>query len=207
MSIDHVSAAYSARAQHYVAAVGKIEHVDERDREFVRAWARQIQGQILDVGCGPGQWTAYLSAQGAEVQGIDPVAAFIERAEADYPAARYRQGCAEDLAVPDNALGGILAWFSLIHTDPDDIAGIVAEFARALQPGGTVLIGFFAGPSGSVFDHAITTAYYWTPDAWAELLERAGFVVRESWTRTEVDARPCGAIVAEMSAVPSDQVR
>ncbi|WP_237559699.1 hypothetical protein [Corynebacterium neomassiliense] len=54
----------------------------------------------------------------------------------DGPGVRFRPGRAEELGVSDNSLGGVLAWYSLIHT----------------------------GPMLETFDHAVTTAWYWPVD-------------------------------------------
>ena len=95
MSIDEVREAYSGRASEYVEVVGRIEHAAEADREAILAWARSVDGPILDVGCGPGQWTSFLHEAGLDVEGVDPVAAFMDDARARYPSARFRGGRAE----------------------------------------------------------------------------------------------------------------
>ena len=38
--------------------------------------------RVLDLGCGPGQWSAYLHSLGAEVVGVDLVEEFIAHARA-----------------------------------------------------------------------------------------------------------------------------
>lgn len=53
----------------------------------------------------------------------------------------------EQPSVELGGLGGILAWYSLIHTDPDRLDPLLAEFARAVRPGGGLAIGFFEGPA------------------------------------------------------------
>ncbi|WP_449283197.1 class I SAM-dependent methyltransferase [Leucobacter sp.] len=196
MTIDRVRAAYTARAAEYIDVVGGIEHAAQRDRDLILSWARGIEGRVLDVGCGPGQWTNHLRGAGIDVEGIDPTEAFVERATVRYPDARYRVARAEELGVGDGALGGILAWFSLIHTAPDAIAAPLAEFARCLGPGGGLLLGFFDGPAGEPFDHAVTTAYFWSAEALTGPLERAGFIVTEARTRVDPGARPQGTIIA-----------
>lgn len=189
-------AAYSARAAEYVEAVGGIEHAAQQDRERIVSWARGIEGRVIDVGCGPGQWTDHLHRAGVDIEGVDPTEAFVEGAILRYPAARYRAGQAEDLGVRDGALGGILAWFSLIHTSPTSIDAPLEEFARCLAPGGGLLIGYFDGTACEPFDHAVTTAYYWSAEALAERLDRAGFVVTEVHARADPGVRRQGTIIA-----------
>lgn len=196
MTIDRVRDAYSRRAAEYVEVVGRIEHAAEADREAILAWARSVDGPVVDVGCGPGQWTAFLHEAGIDVEGVDPVEVFLDDARARYPAARFRLGRAEDLGVPNGTLGGVLAWFSLIHTDPDLIELPLRALTRSLRPGGSLAIGFFDGTARESFDHAVATAYYWSVDALAELVESLGLTVTDARTRHDPPARPQGFLVA-----------
>lgn len=191
-----VQTSYGTRAGEYIEAVGRIEHVAVPDLALVERWARQIEGPMLDVGCGPGQWTNYLASLGIDAEGVDPVPEFIESAQATYPKGRYRIGRAEALGVDSDALGGILAWYSLIHTDPEQIHAALTEFARCLQPGGDLALGFFTGATLEPFEHAITTAYYWPVDLLASKVEAAGFIVTHSESRIDAPSRSHGAILA-----------
>lgn len=198
MSTAAVTEAYAARAAEYRDAVGRIEHTAPADRECVLAWARAVDGPVLDVGCGPGQWTNFLHVHGVDVVGVDPTPAFVADARTHYPAVRYRVGSAEDLGVPDRSLGGVLVWYSLIHTRPDRLGAPLAELARCLRPGGSALFGFFLGPDGEPFDHAITTAHSWSVEGLGRRLADAGLAVVDARTRTEPDARPQGVVLAQV---------
>lgn len=197
--IESVRAAYSVKASEYVAALGNIDHAAAPDLALVEHWARSIEGPVLDVGCGPGQWTQYLASLGVDAEGIDPVPELIESAQARYPGVRYRLGRAEALGVDECALGAVLAWYSLIHTDPDRIDAALTEFARCIWPGGGLLLGFFTGLKLEPFEHAITTAYYWPIDLLAGKVESVGFTVTHAETRTDPGARRHGAILATRS--------
>ena len=198
MTTEHVHEAYSRRAEEYIDAVGRIEHAAQVDRDYLLAWAKSITGRVVDVGCGPGQWTDFFHHAGIDVEGVDPSDAFIERAKRSYPDARYRRGRAEQLDCADASVGGILAWFSLIHHDPADLHGPLAEFTRCLAPGGSVALGFFDGSAREPFDHAITTAYYWSVEALTNLLETAGFTVTDARTKQDPGARRQGVVVATL---------
>lgn len=195
-SVGPVPAAYAARADEYVAALGTIEVTASEDRDLVLGWARGVDGPVLDVGCGPGHWTHYLRGAGVDAEGIDPVAGFVESARATYPTVSYRLGRAEQLDVADASLGGILSWYSLIHLPPEEIDAPLAEFARCLSPGGSLVLGFFTGPRLEPFEHAVTTAYFWPLEAMVSRLEHAGFAVVHTKTRANASTRPHGAIVA-----------
>ena len=196
MPLATTKAAYSSRASEYVEALGSIEHAAAPDLALVASWAREIDGPVLDVGCGPGQWTHYLTGLGVDACGIDPVPEFIESAKATYPTERYSLGRAEALEVDADSLGGVLAWYSLIHVEAEQMEAALAEFARCIRPGGALALGFFTGPKLEAFDHAITTAYYWPIDLLTAKIEAAGFTVTHTESRTDPPARTHGAILA-----------
>lgn len=195
-ALQRVRSAYGVRASAYIDLLGRIEHTAAIDRQVILTWARTLDGLLLDVGCGPGQWTDYLRTSGVEVEGIDPVPEFLDSARATYPASRYRQGSAEDLGVSDGFLGGVLSWYSLIHTEPERIDAPLAEFARGIRPGGRLLLGFFTGPRLEPFDHAVTSAWFWPVEELSARVEGAGFIVEHTETRTDPAARPHAAIIA-----------
>lgn len=51
MSLESVRGSYGARADEYVEAVGRIEHVAAPDLALVERWVCHIEGPVLDVGC------------------------------------------------------------------------------------------------------------------------------------------------------------
>lgn len=196
MSLEFIRASYGVRASEYVAALGSINHVASSDLALIEMWARTLEGPVIDVGCGPGQWTHFLTGLGLDAEGVDPVSEFIESAQATYPHQRYRVGQAEALGVAEGSLGGVLAWYSLIHIAPEQIGDALTEFARCIRPGGGLAFGFFAGSKLEPFEHAITTAYYWPLDLLAATVERAGFTITHTESRTDPGVRTHGAILA-----------
>ena len=112
MTLSEVQRAYGARATEYAEHLGLMEAVAEADRELVCYWVKTLTGPVVDVDCGPGHWTAYLHALGIDVTGIDPTPEFITHARSAYPNISFRVGRADHLDVPDESLGGVLAWYS-----------------------------------------------------------------------------------------------
>lgn len=197
-----IEALYSRRAAEYSARLGSMATVHPSDVQLVSSWAAGVEGPLLDAGCGPGQWTSYLAQYGSDARGIDQVPAFVERARTTYPGVAFEVGSIDALPDPSDSIGGVLAWYSLIHHEPARIRQPLAEFARVLRPGGRLLVGFFTGPALQPFDHAIVTAYSWPPEALAAELCAAGFEVIETHTRTGAHSkpRPHGAILARVSS-------
>lgn len=77
---------------------------------------------------------------------------------------------------------------------------MLAEFARVLRPGGSLLIGYFDGTAREAFGHRVTTAYFWSAEALGALLVDAGFTVVSAERRDrrpgEASSRPHGALTA-----------
>jgi ubiquinone/menaquinone biosynthesis C-methylase UbiE len=91
-----------------------------------------------DVGCGEGRFCRMFKLHGLEVTGIDPTPALLARARARDPHRPYLEGVAEQLPWDHNAFDLVVSYLSLI--DIPDIEAAIAEMARVLNPGGTLLI-------------------------------------------------------------------
>lgn len=201
MTEEVVRAAYGVRAAEYIEKFGSIDQMHEADRRLIARWAAGLStGPVLDAGCGPGHWTAYLDGLGHRVVGLDLTAEFIDHARARFPNLTFRIGSLGSTDLADQSVGGVLAWYSLIHTPPDGLPALLREFRRILRPGGGLLLGFFDGIAGESFPHAVTTAYFWSVDALSTALERAGFSVDGSKHRREGGIRALAAISATVGA-------
>ncbi|KQX07660.1 MULTISPECIES: class I SAM-dependent methyltransferase [unclassified Leifsonia] len=195
---SEVETAYSHRAAEYVEKLSSTSSAHASDLQLITAWAAEVDGPILDAGCGPGHWTAHLVDQGYDARGLDQVPEFIDHARESFPHVAFERGSIDRLPDATGSVGGILAWYSLIHDEPPALRAALHEFSRVLRPDGLLLVGFFTGPAVEPFDHAVVTAYRWPPEALAAELQAAGFEVMETHTRTGRDPkpRPHGAIIA-----------
>lgn len=188
--------AYAARADEYAALLGSITAMSPLDRDQIAEWVREVHGPILDAGCGPGHWTAYMQSLGADARGIDLVPEFVTHARRAFPSVEYRVGSVQELDSEDRVFGGILAWYSLIHMTAEDVQRALHEFARVLRPGGALLLGFFEGSQHVEFDHAIAPAYFWSVAGFRAVLEAAGVEVEATDSRTDPGTRPHASIAA-----------
>ncbi|MEU7853189.1 class I SAM-dependent methyltransferase [Nonomuraea sp. NPDC049141] len=143
--------------------------------EFVRAAGA---GPVAELGCGPGWVTAHLRDLRLDAFGIDLSPTMIDLARQAYPDLRFEVGSMDALDLPDGTLGGVVSWYSVIHTPPGDLRSYFAEFRRVLAPGGHLLLAFFEseGDPVTVFDHKVTPAYRWPIDDLAGLAYEAEFV-------------------------------
>ncbi|MFE5855879.1 class I SAM-dependent methyltransferase [Streptomyces sp. NPDC056500] len=182
---SHLSAtadAYDAVAVVYADFVRNALDDFPLDRAVLTAFAELAReapgGPVAELGCGPGWLTAHLRDLGLDAFGIDLSPVMIDLAREAYPDLRFEIGSMDALDLPDGELGAIVSWYSIIHTPPQIVPSIFAEFRRVLAPGGHLLLGFFESDGEPVteFDHKVTAAYRWPIDDLAELAGAAGFV-------------------------------
>jgi SAM-dependent methyltransferase len=160
------------------------------DREVLDRFAARLRGRgrVCDVGCGPGHVGRYLADRGVDVYGLDLSASMVALARRLNPTMRFEQGDLRALSLPDAALDGIVAFYSLIHLRRADVAGALTELARVLRRGGLILLAFHGG-EGEVhaddwFGRGVSIdATLHQPADITAALERAGFVVEAVETR------------------------
>jgi SAM-dependent methyltransferase len=187
---EPVRAAYSSKSQQYISVIDGNWSDDDDETELVRRHLTGLAGPVLDLGCGPGHWTADLHARGADVTGVDLVPEFIDHARATHPGVEFRLGSMTELDVPDHSVAGILSWYSTIHLPPPELDRVLREFRRLLAPSGVLVLGFFdSDDEVAAFDHKVITAYRWPVDVIAERLRAAGFTELQRH-RHQVAERP-----------------
>jgi len=162
--LDAVRSSYDRVADNYVAmGMGDLT-AEPWLRAALAAFAEEVRdrGPVLDVGCGPGHVTAYLAGLGLDARGVDLSPRMIEHARRLHPGLDFTVGSATDLGLADASLGGALGWWSLFNLPRDVLPAVLAELARALVPGGRLLLGTHLG-DGEV---ARTEAYGGVPVQW-----------------------------------------
>lgn len=171
------------------------------DRGMLAAFAElALPGRpIADVGCGRGSVAAHLARLGLPVLGIDLSAVMLGLARTAHPALPLVRGSLAALGLADEALGGLVAFYSLIHVQPAARAGVCAEFGRVLAAGAPLLLAFQVGdqpapvtaPDGRTYADgrpAALTFHRLQPDDIAALLSGAGFTMTAQVVREPVEA-------------------
>lgn len=174
--------AYDAAAVTYEQLFSDTLRDSPLDRAILGVFAEVVSasgdGQVADLGCGPGHITAHLGELGLAAFGVDASPVMIKLARQAYPGLRFDVGSMTALDIADGVLGGVLSRWSVIHTPPRELPVILAEFHRVLASGGHLLVGFSASEDPSHptqgFDHAVAPAYRWWPDHLAEMLRESG---------------------------------
>jgi SAM-dependent methyltransferase len=161
------------------------DYLDDKpvDLAMVRAFAGLVSTtgnqRVVDVGCGTGVTTALLRSCGIDAFGIDLSPKMIDEAQRLNPGVVFSVGSMTDLAVDDESVGGVCAWYSTIHVPDDHLPRVFEEFHRVLIPGGFVLLGFQVGDEPRILDEAFgqrveLTFFRRQPRNVLALLERAG---------------------------------
>ncbi|RKS77239.1 methyltransferase family protein [Actinomadura pelletieri DSM 43383] len=202
MTESATRAAYDSMAVLYADTFRDVMDDLPLDRAMIAAFAELVRGAlpVADLGCGPGFLTAHLASLGLSAFGVDLSPGMLAQARKEYPDLRFDEGTMASLDLADESLGGILAWYSIIHTAPDELPRIFAEFHRVLAPGGHVLVGFQTCEAGTPepFDHKVALAYRWSPDGLSAVLRRAGLVEAARFVRqpTSIHERtPAGVLL------------
>jgi SAM-dependent methyltransferase len=113
--------------------------------EFALDWLPPRPARVLEVGCGSGELTLALDADGYSVLGIDPRAP---------EGAIFRQIQLEELE--DEAFDAVVASLSLHHVD--SLGAAAAKLRRLLRAGGVLVLEEFArerftGPAAAWYFH------------------------------------------------------
>jgi SAM-dependent methyltransferase len=146
-SADYIRTCYDAVAREYAERfVGELRH-KPLDRELLSRLATEVneRGEVCDLGCGPGQTTAYLNGCEVRVCGLDISTENLREATRLHPGVVFEQG--DMLALPraDGTVAGVVAFYAIVHFSPAQLRRAMAEMYRVLRPGGRLLLSFHAG--------------------------------------------------------------
>jgi SAM-dependent methyltransferase len=134
-SYDRMAPAYREHFAH------ELEH-KPFDRTFLDNVAAVIDRSewLMDLGSGPGQIGAYLATRGARILSVDASLAMLREAAVLVPGRICVQADMRVLPFASSSVGGIVAFYSLIHIPPDELAATLNELHRVLRTGGHVAL-------------------------------------------------------------------
>ena len=58
--VPAVARAYGSAAAEYIERFGSADRAAPEERALIADWAHGLSGPVLDAGCGPGHWSAFL---------------------------------------------------------------------------------------------------------------------------------------------------
>ena len=167
---------------------GPREEIAARQREYLPYF--KGASDVLDLGCGRGEFLALLREHGITARGLDANAEMVEHCrEQDLDvthgdALQYLRG------VTDESLGGLFSAQVVEHLEADYLTLMLAEAQRVLRPGSRIVLetlnpvcwaAFF-----SAFVRDITHRHPLHPDTLGYFLRASGFVEVEIVYRSPV---------------------
>jgi SAM-dependent methyltransferase len=207
-------ASYDSMAVEYADVTSADLDTKPLDRALFAAFAELVRAggnrPVADLGCGSGRVTVVLNGLGLDAFGVDLSPEMVAVARRAHPGVRFEVGSMLALDLPSASLGGILAYYSIIHLPPERRSEVFTEFHRVLAPDGQVMLTFQVGDErghrSEAFGRNIDLDWYrLRPDEVAELLRGAGFEVWATIVRQPdaTERTPQGTILARKASVPT----
>ena len=184
-----VRESYDSAARAYAEHLASELDRKPLDRHLLNRFAEAMRGDgvVADLGCGPGHVARYLTEQGVRMVGIDLSPEMVRIATELQPGIEFRVGDMTALDLPDGSLAGVIAFYAIVHFNPDELGPVLREMRRVLSPGGLALLAFHVGEEvvhvDDLFGAPVSLDFrFHVPERVIEALESARFTVME---RTE----------------------
>jgi SAM-dependent methyltransferase len=181
---------YDALAEEYARRFVNELDYRPRERDLLRRFAQQCRnhGLICDLGCGPGHIARYICDFNLDVMGLDISLGSLMQARRRHSEILFLQGDMLTLPFASAKLGGIVAFYSIIHFDGLEVDQALTEMRRVLSPDGQLLLGFHVGTNVVHVDEELGVkvdldARFFSMDDLTGRLTGLGFRVVEQFQR------------------------
>jgi len=138
---------YDIVARRYAEEIASELEGKPFDREFLDRFADAVKnrGKVVELGCGPAHVAAYLAARGVDISALDFSPGMVAEARRLFPDLEVVVGDMLALPFDDASVGGLVAFYSIIHFDDNQLETAFSEMARVLQRSGLVGLAFHIG--------------------------------------------------------------
>jgi SAM-dependent methyltransferase len=140
---EQIPSSYDAVASEYEATF--LDELDGKpqDQAMLLDFIEATTGPIADLGCGPGQVGHFVRSRHRTVVGVDISAEMAKLASRRLDGALVSD--IRQLPFGGESLGGVVAFYSLIHLPRQEVGTALAEIRRVLRPGGRLLLSAHEG--------------------------------------------------------------
>jgi ubiquinone/menaquinone biosynthesis C-methylase UbiE len=190
---NSIREAYDRAAADYAAAMW--DEIDKKhfDRVILGWLASQVPpGEtVLELGCGPGEVSGYLSRLGVRCLATDLSSQMVAQGKRLFPPVQFEVQDFFHLRYADASFPAVVAFYAIVNLTLDEVRAMLAEAQRVLNPGGVLLFTFhvfekdertdvehFFNPQGGPL-----TFYYFKVEEIKALVEDLGFQVVDILTR------------------------
>ncbi len=117
---------------------GSEADIGERLESYVTIF--ESASDVVDVGCGRGEFLDLLRAKGIRARGIDLNYEMVEQCRGRGLDVRHGDALSYLRSLPDQSLGGMFAAQVVEHLTPDYLLGFLNEAQRVLRPGAPLVL-------------------------------------------------------------------
>ena len=200
-TLNKVEHLYNTLAKEYAETFSAEHEKKPKDREILHRFSQEIGDRrpVCDFGCGPGQTTKYLQNLGIEISGLDLSEKMLEQARRIHPEIHFLRGNILDLEFENDSIGGVVAFYVIVHFTEEQVGIAFREVFRVLQPGGIFLFTYHIGEETIHLDEFLDKKVdidfmFFTTDFIFSCLKDSGFekieiIEREPYPRVEYKSR------------------
>jgi O-antigen chain-terminating methyltransferase len=117
---------------------GSADEISTRLAEYAPAF--DGLSDILDVGCGRGEFLSLLRARGISARGVDTNDAMVAECQARGLDVVKADALAHLREIPDGSIGGLFASQVVEHLPPDYLAALLETAGHKVRPGGVLIL-------------------------------------------------------------------
>ena len=169
---------YNAIADTYAKCYSEVEYCKAYIDEFIASLAGK---KVLDIGCGAGQITNYLTQRGIGAIGIDFSEELLKIAKQNFPNSKFILADICDYEQKEQ-VDGIITKDVLFHLSDENLIQVLHKFRRMLKPNGNlcIIMDMPKEAGEQIFVEELDDKYqiyynYLTPEKLKDLLEKTGF--------------------------------
>lgn len=158
---------YNAVAKNYAAKYLDELNYKHFDRILLSSFVVEniYNGTLIDLGCGPGQTTKYLSDLGCtDLLGVDISPGMVDIARSGHPMLNFETADILRLQFSDSSFGSAIAFYAIVHFNYEQLTIAFQEIKRILKNDGQFLFSFHIGDQlvhlDSFLDNQVNIDFY-----------------------------------------------
>jgi SAM-dependent methyltransferase len=154
---------YDRLADEYATRIfNELQH-KPLDRELLSRFAAEVasDGEICDMGCGPGHIARYLPDPEVNVFGLDLSPGMLRQARRLSPDISSHEGNRLALNLLRESLAGIAAFYPIVNIPGESLSLVFREMERVLRSGGILFLAFHAGDETLREDQLWGSGFRW----------------------------------------------